>query len=224
MNRPIPGNADSNAGDDPAKTFRIGHRERDEAIEILREAAGDGRITVDELDERLETVHAAKFPIDLDEVLTDLVTDLPSDRFRTTSAIAPIDDRAHAIQGRDRFDPLIIRAGWDSEVRRAKWAVAPYIRLEPAMSNIELNFLEVDTTLETIDIDITAGMGSVTVVVPDDWAVNIDELSKSWGSVKSVVNAVPTARRPLIRMRGSVGMGSFKARFANFFDRRRMAK
>jgi hypothetical protein len=212
------------ADNDPAKTFRIGHKERDEAIEVLREAAGDGRITVDELDERMEKVHAAKFPVDLDGVLADLTTELPSDRFRPTSAIAPTADRAQAIQGRDRFDPLVIKAAWESEVRRNRWAVPPYIRCEPSMSNIELNFLEVDTQLQVIEVEIVAGMGSVTVVVPDDWAVDVEHLSKSWGSVKSVVNAVPTGRKPIVRVGGSIGMGSFKARFANYFDRRRMAK
>ncbi|GAA1520540.1 DUF1707 SHOCT-like domain-containing protein [Brevibacterium permense] len=215
---PLPGE------NDPAKTFRIGHKERDEAIELLREAAGDGRITVDELDERMEKVQAAKFPIDLDEVLADLTTELPYDRFRPTSAITPAAGRAQAVQGHDRFDPLVIRAGWESEVRRARWAVPPYIRCEPSMSNIELNFLEVDTDLQVIEIEVVAGMGSVTVVIPDDWAVNVDQLSKSWGSVKSVVDAIPTGRRPLVRVGGSIGMGSFKARFANYFDRRRLAK
>ena len=221
MSQPDPaGPADS----DPAKTFRIGHKERDEAIEVLREAAGDGRITVDELDERMETVQAAKFPIDLDEVLADLTTELPSDRFRPTSAIAPVLGRPQATPGHDRFDPLVIKAGWESEIRRARWAVPPFIRCEPSMSNIELNFLEVDTDLTSIDVEIVAGMGSVTVVIPEDWAVNVDALSKTWGSVRSVVNAVPTTRRPLIRVGGSIGMGSFKARFANYFDRRRLAK
>lgn len=209
---------------DPAKTFRIGHKERDEAIEMLREAAGDGRITVDELDERMEKVQSAKFPIDLDEVLSDLTTELPSDRFRPASAIAPTTGRAMAVQGHDRFDPLVIKAGWESEVRRARWSVPPYIRCEPSMSNIELNFLEVETDLEVIEVEIVAGMGAVVIVIPDGWAVNVDQLSKTWGSVKSVVDAVPTGRRPLVRVGGSIGMGSFKARFANYFDRRRLAK
>lgn len=220
MTQPNPG-SDEN---DPARTFRIGHKERDEAIELLREAAGDGRITVDELDERMEKVQAAKFPVDLDEVLSDLTAELPSDRFRPASAIAPIGARTQAIQGQDRFDPLVIKAGWESEVRRGRWAAPPYIRCEPSMSNIELNFLEVDTDLQAIEIEIVAGMGSVTIVIPEDWAVDVNHLSKTWGSVKSVVNAVPTGRNPLVRVGGSVGMGSFKARFANYFDRRRMAK
>ncbi|WP_209325529.1 DUF1707 SHOCT-like domain-containing protein [Brevibacterium renqingii] len=209
---------------DPAKTFRIGHKERDDAIEILREAAGDGRITVSELDERMEQVQAAKFPADLDEVLSDLVTELPSDRFRPASAITAARGRAHPVTGWDRFDPLVIRAGWESENRRARWAVPPHIRCEPSMSNIELNFLEVDTDLEVIEVEIVAGMGSVIVVIPEDWGVNVDQLSKTWGNVRSAVNAVPAGRRPLVRVGGSIGMGSFRARFANYFDRRRMAK
>ena len=209
------------ADNDPAKTFRIGHQERDDAIEVLREAAGDGRISVEELDERMEKVHAARFPIDLDEVLSDLTTNLPSDRLRPGSALS----RSNPA-GRDlaAIEPLVIKAGWENEVRRGRWQVPHYIRCHPAGANVELNFLEVDTDLEVIDVEVVAGMGSAIVVVPDDWAVNVDALSKSWGAVKSVVNAIPEGRKPTIRVSGSIGMGSFRARFANFLDRRRMAK
>src|SRR5690625_3807760 len=209
---------------DPAKTFRIGHKERDDAIKDLREAASDGRITVAALDERMDSGQAAKCPVDLDELLSQLITELPSYRFRPAAAHSAVDGRARPVAGWDRFDPLVIRAGWESEVRRAKWAVAPFVHVEPAMSNIELNFLEVDTDLEVIEVDIVAGMGAVIVVIPEDWGVNVDQLSKTRCSVRSAVNAVPAAHRPLVRVGGSIGMGSFRARFANYFDRRRMAK
>src|SRR5699024_1812486 len=216
MSHSIPGADDK----DPTKLFRIVPKQRDDAIEVLREAAGDGRITVAELDERMDRVQAAKFPVCLDEVLSDLITELPSDRFRPASAISAVDGRARPVAGWDRFDPLVIRAGWESEGRRAKWAVPPFVHVEPAMSNIELNFLEVDTVLVLIEVDVVAGMGAAIVVIPEDWAVNVDQLSKTWGSVSSAVNAVPAAHRPLVRVGGSIGMGSFRARFANYFDRR----
>lgn len=209
------------AENDPAKTYRIGHKERDEAIEVLREAAGDGRITVEELDERMEKVHAARFPVDLDNVLFDLTTRLPSDRFRTGSALARPAPASRAVE---TGEPLVLKAGGENELRRGRWQVPPFIRCHPTMANIELNFLEVETDLEVIDVEVVAGMGSLIVVVPDDWAVNVDALSKSWGSVKSVVNAIPEGRKPIIRVSGSIGMGSFRARFANFLDRRRMSK
>lgn len=209
---------------DPARTLRIGHKERDEAIELLREAAGDGRITVDELDERMEAVQAAKHPIDLDVVLGDLTTDLPSDRYRPRAEVARRLPPAQSAYGWDPVDPLVIKATWDSEHRRGRWQVPPYIRCEPSMSTIELNFLEVDTDLRTIDIDVVAGAGTLVIVVPDEWAVNVDDLAKSWGSVKSAANAVPAPGAPTVVVSGSVGMGSFRARFANYFDRRRMAR
>ncbi|MGO2035368.1 MAG: DUF1707 SHOCT-like domain-containing protein [Brevibacterium sp.] len=217
---------------DPAKSIRIGHQERDEAIEVLREAAGDGRITVEELDERMEKVQAAKFPIDLDEVLADLTTNLPSDRFRPQTPgsglarpPAPGQDVMRPdIFGRDAAEPLVLKAGWESENRRGRWLVPAYIRCEPSMSNIELNFLEVTTDLERIDVEIVGGLGSVVVVVPDDWGVNVDRLSKTLGTVKSSVSAVPQGRKPTIVVGGSIGMGTFRARFANWLDRRRLAK
>ena len=39
--------------------MRISDAERNKVAEILREAAGDGRIDLDELDERLEATYAA---------------------------------------------------------------------------------------------------------------------------------------------------------------------
>ncbi|MCT2183833.1 DUF1707 domain-containing protein [Brevibacterium casei] len=209
---------------DPVRTFRIGHKERDEAIELLREAVGDRRITVDELDERMEAVQAAKYPVDLDAVLSDLTPDLPSDRYRPRAEVARRLPPARSAHGWDPVDPLVIKATWDSEHRRGRWQVPPYIRCEPSMSTIELNFLEVDTDLTTIDIDVVAGAGTLVIVVPDEWAVNVDDLAKSWGSVKSAANALPAPGAPTVVVSGSVGMGSFRARFANYFDRRRMAR
>src|SRR5699024_12645387 len=105
----------------------------------------------------------------------------------------------------DRLAAHYSWAGVDAEARRAQCAVPPFVRVEPAMSNIELNFLEVDTDLEVIEVDIVAAMGAVIVVIPEDWAVNVDQLSKTWGSVRSAVNAVPAAHRPLVRVGGSIG-------------------
>lgn len=66
--------------EDPALTARIGYVERDAAVEILRTAAGAGRITLAALEERMELVVAARFPIDLDQALEGVVTELPSAR------------------------------------------------------------------------------------------------------------------------------------------------
>ena len=64
----------------PGPDFRVSHADRDQVVEILREAAGDGRLSADELDERVEAALAARSGSDL-AVLT---ADLP-----VTAAVVP---------------------------------------------------------------------------------------------------------------------------------------
>ena len=59
----------TNAPDDG---LRIGHAERDAAVERLRVAAGEGRLTLQELDGRIETALAARTRAELRSLLADL--------------------------------------------------------------------------------------------------------------------------------------------------------
>ena len=52
--------------------MRVSDSDREQAAAVLREAAGHGRITMDELDERLELAYAAKTYADLMAVTRDL--------------------------------------------------------------------------------------------------------------------------------------------------------
>ena len=55
--------------------MRVSDADREQAAEVLREAAGQGRISMDELDERLELAYAAKTYADLAAVTRDLPQD-----------------------------------------------------------------------------------------------------------------------------------------------------
>ena len=52
--------------------MRVSDADRERAAEVLREAAGQGRISMDELDERVELAYAAKTYADLAAVTRDL--------------------------------------------------------------------------------------------------------------------------------------------------------
>jgi Domain of unknown function (DUF1707) len=52
--------------------LRVSHEDRDQVAEALRVAAGDGRLTADELDERLERALTARTYDDLVPLLADL--------------------------------------------------------------------------------------------------------------------------------------------------------
>lgn len=207
---------------DPARTMRIGHAERDEVIEVLREAAGEGRLTTEELTERIELTAAAKFYVDLDPIVADLPVPPPSDRIRPTQRPPRAAPGASDAPGHHPFDPLVLRASWDNAKRKGRWTTPPFIRLEAVGATAEVNFLEATTDLPEIDVEVSGGMGNAVVVVPEDWGVNIDRLSSSWGTVRSKVAADPQPGKPLVRVHGSMGMGAFTARHAGYFERKRL--
>jgi len=56
----------------PADARRASHADRDAVAERLREAAADGRLTLDELDERLGGASGARTYAELDRLTADL--------------------------------------------------------------------------------------------------------------------------------------------------------
>jgi hypothetical protein len=64
----------SGSGDEvvPAGQLRASHEDRDRFVEMLRVAAGDGRLTAEELDERLDVALTARTYGELAALTTDL--------------------------------------------------------------------------------------------------------------------------------------------------------
>lgn len=216
-------------GDSAARKIRIGHAEREDVIETLRVAAGDGRLTVDELTERMQQAADAKTYADLDLIVDDLPVPPPSSALggaagtvaRTASgAVVPARNAAGWELGR----PLVLRAGWEDERRRGRWEVPPFIRVESTGATVELSFLEVESAPDVIHVDVAGAMGTCLIVVPDGWGVDLDDLRGSWGTRRSVVDRVPHPGLPLVHVSGSLGMSTLTARYANWFDKRRMEK
>src|SRR6476661_5928582 len=92
------------------RELRISDAERDHASSILREAAGDGRLDLDELDERLSAVYAAKTYGDLEPITRDLPN--------TTTAPAPARDRIGGTPGSSWA--VGIMGGFE---RKGRWVV-----------------------------------------------------------------------------------------------------
>ncbi len=63
---------DTGAGPGARPELRASHEDRDRAVEILRVAAGDGRLTAAELDERIEAALTARTSGELAALTADL--------------------------------------------------------------------------------------------------------------------------------------------------------
>lgn len=204
--------------------IRIGHAERDETIERLREAAGDGRLTLDELDERISTTMAAVTRADLREILADLLP--PSE---VEVAVNPASVVARGGEpGWSWQDPLVLTARWDDVVRAGPWEVPPFLELHSVAANVKLNFVDARVSVDRIDIVIEGGAGDIVLIVNEGWGVDLTRVDRGMGGVKSSVSPRATRGNPTLMVRGRGRLGTVKARHPNRFDdwqrRRRLTR
>ena len=187
---------------------------------MLQEAAGDGRLSMAELDDRLEAALQAKTYADLDPLVADLSVELPS---HALSSSRPQAQRPPSA-GYSREDPLRLDGGMGSEKRAGVWTVPPFMLINQGLGSVKLNCLEATPAAQLIEVEVIGGAGSIVLVLPDGWAVDADRLSKSMGSKSVNVPREPAPGKPLLVIYGALGMGSFKVRPANRFDQRRIEK
>ncbi len=205
----------------PGASLRVGHAERDAVAAILQEAAADGRLEMDELDERLDAALRAKTFADLDPLVADLSADLP---WRSHAGAMALAAQGPPQPGYTREDPLRLDGGMSSEKREGVWTVPPFLRISSGAGSVKLNCLRATAAARVIDVEVIAGIGSVVIIVPDGWAAIDDRLGRSMGSKTIGVPGTPAPGCPLLVLHGSVGLGSFKVRTPSRRELRRLAR
>jgi hypothetical protein len=148
--------------------LRASDTDRERVAEILREAAGDGRLTLEELDERLDAVYAAKTYAELEPITHDL----PNAGAEHVPAPAPA---ATADPARFGGQPgstaaIAIMGGFE---RKGDWVVPREMSCVAFMGGGELDMREARFEEQTVKINIFAMMGGVEITVPDDANVRV---------------------------------------------------
>jgi Domain of unknown function (DUF1707) len=150
----------------PALELRASHADRDEAVEILREAAGDGRLTAEELDERLEAALTARTIRDL-AVLT---ADLPAPR---------------AEVGVQPKDLVTINLRFGDAERTGPWVVPRRMAIKLTAGDVKLDFTNAVIQQESLDIDVDLGFGAdLLLVTKPGIVVTADDVIVRLGDVK----------------------------------------
>jgi len=148
--------------------LRASHADRDSVVEQLRVAAGDGRLTSDELDERLEGALTAKTLAEL----AALTADLPESG--KPAAVAPA-------QAKDlvRFDQR-----GSSTTRSGRWVVPASIEAKVVGGNVTLDFTQAVISYPTLPLEAEVRGGNLILVVRPGIVVDADDLSVVAGSVQ----------------------------------------
>jgi hypothetical protein len=184
-------------GISPARQLRASHVDRDAVVEVLRIAAGDGRLTPAELDERLEAALTAKTYAEL----AILTADLPAAGQPPVTAAVPAKDLVQ----------IDCRSG--SAKRDGQWVVPQRIEARVTSGSIKLDLTQAIIVQPVLEVDVSVRSGSVTILTRPGIEVDADDVAVRSGSVGIRHHrgpAVPVILR--VRVSGQVGSGSFKAR------------
>ena len=190
--------AESEPGAEIARSeLRASYDDRDRVVELLRVSAGDGRLTAEELDERLELAMTARTYGEL----AKLVADLPAEGAVASPAMAP------AAKEVARID---IRSGHVQRVDR--WVVPQRMDVKVTSGHVKLDFTQAVITQPSLKLDIDVRSGHVRLVTKPGIVVDADDVAIRSGHVKVRTpwgSDVPVQLR--IEVTGKVGSGHFLA-------------
>jgi hypothetical protein len=185
----------------PQTELRASHTDRDRVVEMLRVAAGDGRLTAEELDERLEAALTARTYSEL-AVLT---TDLPAAPAGASASLATPEAK----------DLVKIDCGSGSAKRDGHWVVPQRIDVRVTSGSVKLDLTKAVISYPVLTLDADVKSGSLTLVTRPGVIVDADDVTVRSGSVKVKTHrGRDAAAAPVLRVQvaGKVTSGSLTAR------------
>ncbi len=162
---PPPGDPQNSA---PVPDLKASDSDRERAVEVLRVAAGDGRLTPEELEERLEAALSARTSGELVRLTADL----------------PAPDDARRVMVPRAKEVVRINQSFGNVVRNGPWVVPRRLELRTTGGNVKLDFTKATLTGDTLTIDLEGLGGNLSLVTRPGISVDVDELTVSAGNVK----------------------------------------
>jgi hypothetical protein len=177
----------------PPGELRASYADRDRVAEQLRIAAGDGRLTAEELDHRLERALTARTYAEL----TALTRDLPA----ATGLTSPPRELVR------------IDTGSGHAERSGRWVVPRRIEVRVRSGSARLDFTEAIITQSSVEIDAEVRSGALVLITKPGITVDLNDVALRSGSVKDRTQWSPDAPAVLlVRVSGQVGSGSLTVR------------
>ncbi len=208
-NRPQDLPAAQPTGDELALRRRVSDFEREEVADVLREAAGEGRLSYTELEDRLEVLYAAKTYGELVEVASDLPNGpaVPG----VTAPVAPV---AQPSPGMTVHAPVINVFLSDAK-RTGSWLAPQHQEVKAVLGDVTLDYTEAQVPYDEIFIDVKSILADVKIRVPQNAIVHLDSnpilgsVSEQEAGIGGVLTP-PTTPPKTFHIRGTAILGDIK--------------
>lgn len=189
--------------------LRASDTDRERVAELLRAAAGHGRITLDELEERLEAVYAAKTYGELVPITADLPAEdgfagstlAAGQATGRAASLAEPEDAASRVgaPASSRRTAIAIMAG----VKRAgAWVMPKRLRAFAFWGGVVIDLREARYEAAEVVIQATAIMGGVQIIVPEDVHVDVAGIGIMGGFGENEARTIAKPNAPVLRVKG----------------------
>jgi hypothetical protein len=194
--------------EDRALELRASDAERERAADTLRSSAGEGRLTVEELDERLGAVYAARTRGELER----LVADVEVARSATGSGLSV---RPGGDEGTTRL--ISVMGGVD---RRGHWRVGRSCTSVNIMGGADLDLNDAELADHVVTLTVFSLMGGADVYVPEGLNVEIEDFAIMGGNEIELGDPRPVPGGPTLRLKLISVMGGSNVRRGRKLSRR----
>jgi hypothetical protein len=153
-------------GDELALRRRVSDLEREDVAEKLREAAGEGRLSYGELEERLEAVYASKTYGEL----VRLTADLPNGLAVPTAAPAPTTHYAPNVPATAPVMTVFL----SEQKRLGAWLPPQRQEVNAVLGDVTLDYTEAQLPYDEVFIEVKSILADVKIRVPQNAIVHLD--------------------------------------------------
>jgi hypothetical protein len=182
--------AETTSGSGGPPALRASDADRERVVDILRQAAGDGRLDVDELDERLQRVYASKTVVELRPLIADLTPEAVTAQPASGVTVRPGEGGTGTI--------LSIMGGND---RKGRWRVAKHCKVINIMGGSDLDLNQAELSDREVTITVFSLMGGSDIYVPKGVDVHVSKLGLMGGNDVELDDETPPLGAPVIRLR-----------------------
>jgi hypothetical protein len=187
-------------GPDDRRLLRVSDSDREQVTEMLREAAGQGRITLDELETRFDATYAAKTYAELEVITRDLPAQESAALARSGPGAFPAERMGGTPKSRLSFAIL------SGARRRGTWVVPPVYTAVAFLGGVDIDLRDAIFSGRDVKIRAFALLGGVDIVVPDDIEVDVAGVG-IMGGFDHRENAIGLPNAPRLRVTGFAFLG-----------------
>lgn len=179
--------------DDSLPELRASDADRERHAEILRVATGEGRLTPDELDERLDAVYASRTHAELERLIADVVAPDQAPQPVNTSKRIPV----RRSEGGTNW-LVSVMSGHD---RKGRWLVGRNLKVVNVMGGSDIDLNDAELADDVVEMTVFSLMGGSDVRVPEGLNVECSEFAFMGGNGIELGEDRPDPGGPTLRLR-----------------------